>query len=93
MTAKVARRLVIHGRVQGVGFRYSMYAQALRLGITGWVRNRVNGTVEATVAGAPDAVEQIVAWSKHGPRGALVTDMQIESVKGSFDSFEQLPTA
>ncbi|HKC53911.1 MAG TPA: acylphosphatase, partial [Burkholderiales bacterium] len=52
----MAKHLKISGRVQGVGFRYSMRDEAERLGVTGWVRNRRDGTVEAVIDGAPDAV-------------------------------------
>jgi acylphosphatase len=91
MTA--VNRLRIHGQVQGIGYRNSMLAQAVAIGVTGWVRNRRDGTVEAMVAGTPEAVRQITDWARHGPRGALVTDVRIETGEGSFGSFEQLPTA
>ena len=64
---KTTLRLVIHGRVQGVFFRDSMRREAIRLGIAGWVRNRSDGTVEATVQGEPDAVEAILRWAHRGP--------------------------
>src|SRR5437773_9126493 len=66
---RMAKHLVISGRVQGVGFRYSMSEEAERLGVTGWVRNRRDGTVEAVIDGAPDAVEGILSWARRGPRG------------------------
>jgi acylphosphatase len=69
--------LVVTGRVQGVWYRGSMQEEAHRLGVTGWVRNRADGTVEAEVEGAPDAVEAIVAWARRGPRGARVTDVAV----------------
>jgi acylphosphatase len=89
----VVKRLVIHGRVQGIGYRYAMLARAISFGVTGWVRNRRDGTVEAMVAGTPDALERIIGWARQGPRGALVTEVQVEFAEGSFDSFGQLPTA
>ncbi len=87
------RRLVIRGVVQGVGFRYAMAAQARLLGITGWVRNRRDGTVEAMVAGAPEPVAAMLAWSNHGPAGASVDEVMVEIGSGEFSSFDLLPTA
>lgn len=66
------RRLVIHGRVQGVGYRAAFAAEAERLGLIGWVRNRHEGTVEALVAGDAPAVEAISAWARNGPPLARV---------------------
>ena len=88
----MAKHLVISGRVQGVGFRYSMAEEAERLHVTGWVRNRHDGTVEAVVDGAPDAVEGILAWVRRGPRGASVTDVQVAEIPESFERFEMRPT-
>jgi acylphosphatase len=88
----MAKQLRISGRVQGVGFRYSMSVEAARLGVTGWVRNRRDGSVEAVVAGKPGAVAEIVAWARRGPHAALVTEVRIAEVDGSFAEFEQLPT-
>jgi acylphosphatase len=88
----VAKHLKISGRVQGVGFRYSMSREAGRLGVTGWVRNRRDGTVEAVIDGAPDAVEAVLAWARHGPRGANVTEVKIADIPESFERFEMRPT-
>ena len=88
----MARHLRISGRVQGVGFRYSMADEAERLSVTGWVRNRRDGTVEAVVDGAPDAVEAIVAWARRGPRGAQVTDVEVTEASENFQRFEMWPT-
>lgn len=87
------RRLVIRGVVQGVGFRYSMLAQARLLGITGWVRNRRDGSVEAMVAGDPAQVAEMLAWSRIGPAGAVVDAVMSEAASGAFTTFELLPTA
>ncbi|MBI5109536.1 MAG: acylphosphatase [Rhodocyclales bacterium] len=87
------RRLIIRGMVQGVGFRYAMAAQARLLGVSGWVRNRRDGTVEAMIAGAAEPVAEMLAWSHHGPAGASVDQVMVEIGSGEFSSFEQLPTA
>jgi acylphosphatase len=68
----VARHLVVHGRVQGVGYRDAAVQAAFTLGIKGWVRNRSDGTVEAHAQGAPDAVDRYVAWCRQGPPLARV---------------------
>jgi len=88
----MARHLKISGRVQGVGFRYSMAEEAERLGVTGWVRNRRDGTVEAVVDGDPDALEAIVAWARQGPRGSHVTGVEVIEVADNFPRFEMRPT-
>jgi len=88
----VAKHLKISGRVQGVGFRYSMSEEAERLGVTGWVRNRSDGTVEAVIDGAPDAVETVLAWARRGPRGASVTEVEVVEIRESFERFEMRPS-
>jgi acylphosphatase len=86
------RHLVITGYVQGIGYRYSMVLAARRLGVTGWVRNRSDGSVEAMVAGDAESLASIIAWARHGPSGAEVEHVAVELGSGSFDSFEQQPT-
>jgi acylphosphatase len=81
-------RLVVHGRVQGVYFRDSMRREAQRLGVSGWVRNRGDGTVEAAVQGGPAAVDAIVNWAHRGPDYAQVERVDIEPHQGSYASFE-----
>jgi len=90
--AETVLRLEIRGRVQGVGFRWSMAEEARRLGLRGWVRNRRDGWVEAMVAGPPDALERIAAWARKGPPSAVVVALAIHAGKGEFDAFEQWPT-
>lgn len=78
------RRVVVHGRVQGVGFRWSARAEADRLGVAGWVSNRDDGTVEAVIEGRAHAVTAMLDWLGHGPRAARVTgvDVQVEEPEG-----------
>ena len=68
----IRRRVVVHGRVQGVFFRDSCRRQATQHGVTGWVRNRPDGTVEAVFEGDPDAVEAVTRWCHQGPPSAHV---------------------
>ena len=70
--ANLTRRLTISGRVQGVGFRWSLGAQAATLELSGWVRNRRDGSVEALIYGPPAAVEALTRWAWTGPPGARV---------------------
>jgi acylphosphatase len=88
----MAKHLVISGRVQGVGFRYSMAEEAERLGATGWVRNRRDGTVEAVIDGQAVAVEALLAWARRGPLAARVSDVTISEAGGTFARFEMRPT-
>jgi len=76
----ITRHLLIRGRVQGVGFRNYMAYKANELGIHGWVRNRRNGSVEAVVQGAPDAVSAIIECAHRGPRAALMSGVEVRSV-------------
>ena len=87
------RHLIVTGQVQGVGYRYSMVASARRLAVSGWVRNRRDGSVEAMVAGNAEAVAAIIDWARHGPAGAEVAHVAVELGTGHFDSFEQHGTA
>ena len=73
-----AKRLVIAGRVQGVGFRYWLVEQAEALGVAGWVRNRPDGSVEALIAGDIDAVEELARLCRRGPRLATVVSITEE---------------
>lgn len=65
-------RIEITGHVQGVGFRYAMRAEARRRGVSGWVCNRRDGSVEALLQGEADAVRALVEWARRGPPGARV---------------------
>jgi acylphosphatase len=92
MSRPHTRRLVIRGRVQGVGFRYAAVRAAGRIGVTGWVRNRADGSVEAVVQGTAEAVESIVAWARRGPEAAIVESLEVFEAEGEFASFEARPT-
>ncbi len=71
-----AKRLVISGRVQGVGYRDWLVAEATRLGVDGWVRNRPDGTVEALVYGDIPAVEELLRHCRRGPRTAAISRIE-----------------
>ena len=81
--------LRIKGRVQGVGFRYAAVDEAMRLGLTGWVRNTPDGDVELVAEGDAERIRRIIDWSHAGPPGALVVDVdqQILPYAGAFDAF------
>ena len=68
----IAKRLRICGQVQGVGFRAWMVREAVKLGVSGWVRNRGDGTVEALVHGDPAGVEELLRACRFGPQAAVV---------------------
>src|SRR5262249_28953653 len=74
---RVARRFLISGRVQGVGFRYFAQAAARREGLHGWVRNLPDGRVEAEAEGDAEAVERFERAVRHGPPGARVDDVEV----------------
>lgn len=76
----VIRRLLIHGRVQGVYYRVNAQSEALRLKLRGWVRNRHGGAVEAVVAGPAEAVDSFTDWARRGPAHARVDHIDIEEL-------------
>jgi acylphosphatase len=76
---RVSKLLRIHGQVQGVFYRESMRQEARRLGITGWVRNRKDGTVEALVQGEDGPVSEMINWCRQGPPMAAVSDIEIRT--------------
>jgi acylphosphatase len=73
------RRVVVHGFVQGVGFRFAVEREARSRGASGWVRNRPDGTVEAVFEGEPEDVEALVDFCRRGPRGAEVERVEVEA--------------
>jgi acylphosphatase len=78
MSADIARRVVAHGRVQGVFFRDSCRTEAREAGVRGWVTNAADGTVEAHLEGPADAVDRLVAWIRHGPPHADVERVDVQ---------------
>jgi acylphosphatase len=88
-----AIHLVIHGRVQGVGYRAWTVRNAQKLGLTGWARNRTDGTVEAVFCGGDDAVEAMLAACGGGPLAAKVTAIDRAEWTGETPAdFRQLAT-
>ena len=81
------------GRVQGVGYRNWMVDHARALGISGWVRNRSDGTVEAVLQGAAEAVAQLAERAHRGPRAAWVEQVVVEAAEGRYEGFLATETA
>jgi acylphosphatase len=90
--SSIARRLVIAGRVQGVGFRYAFADEARMHGLGGWVRNRRDGRVEALVSGPAPAVEAMIAWARVGPPAARVASVDVEEAIAASGAFEIVAT-
>lgn len=88
--SRTRAHVIISGFVQGVFFRANTIVTAHQFGVTGWVKNRYDGKVEAVFEGEKQAVEKTVEWCRRGPEGALVqnVDVQWQEYKGEFDSFE-----
>ena len=89
----IARRLTISGRVQGVGFRYALADEARARSLSGWVRNRRDGRVEALIAGPEAEVEALIAWARRGPPAARVTEVLVEAAADAAAGFDIVPTA
>jgi acylphosphatase len=81
----------ITGRVQGVGFRVAALRQAHMYGVTGWIRNAANGSVEALLQGTPDQIDQMLTWLHFGPPSARVREVTSERLftDRHYDRFEQ----
>jgi len=86
--AMVLKHLQLRGRVQGVGLRYSISAQAAKWAINGWVKNNPDGTVEAVLEGPDDVVFQMIEWIRKGPGTAEIDDISISEGSGHHKQFE-----
>ena len=75
----------MHGYVQGVGYRYTARAQASRLGVGGWIRNRADGTVEAEIEGEEASVATLLEWFAQGPPGAIVERTDVSELEPTGD--------
>ena len=80
---------VVTGRVQGVGFRWFIRAEARPLEIVGWVRNRADGAVEGVVEGRGDAIDSLIACLEVGPPSAIVTNVDISEISDQLEPFKQ----
>jgi acylphosphatase len=90
---RITRHLAITGRVQGVGYRFYTQRKARELRLSGWVRNRRDGSVEAMIQGEADVVEAMTEWARRGPPSAVVADVKVSDGEGDYSGFETLPTA
>lgn len=88
--ANIRVRLIIKGLVQGVWFRDATRREAFRRGVTGWAKNRFDGSVEVLAEGPEDNVRELIDWCHHGPPAAKVThvDETQEAWQGEFDGFD-----
>lgn len=86
---KSRSEVIVKGIVQGVNFRSYTQRQAIKYGVTGWVRNLPDGSVAAVFEGEEQDVEAMVQWCRHGPTSAQVTELivQPEEYRGEFSSF------
>lgn len=86
-------RVRITGRVQGVGFRFSTVRRAHELGVTGWVRNEDDGSVQALLQGNTEQIDEMLSWLQYGPPNARVDNVEVEPLyteERRYGSFQQL---
>ena len=88
----IKKRFRIYGHVQGVGFRYFTWQYALKIGVTGFVRNLADGSVEVIAVGSESQIDALDAWLQHGPRTAIVDNVFVEDYLGEkeFMAFQVL---
>ena len=90
---RTTRQIRVSGRVQGVGYRDALCAEAERLGVAGWVRNRSDGTVEALLQGEHSVVEALIGWARKGPPAARVAGLDARPADASpLAGFSRLPS-
>jgi acylphosphatase len=82
-TERVARRAVVSGRVQGVGFRFYARAEAERLGLSGFVQNQGDGSLLVEAAGEPAAVHEFIGWLRSGPPSAEVGGVDVRPIEAA----------
>jgi len=84
--------VTIRGKVQGVGYRHATVRRAHMLGVTGWVQNLEDGTVEALVQGSPDQVDHMLEWLRRGPPAASVRELETQRqfTEKRYGRFEQV---
>lgn len=92
MSETITRHLSVRGRVQGVGYRNYIEYKAGVLGVSGWVRNRLDGSVEAVIHGTPEAVDALIECARRGPRKAEVTGVDVTPGEGAHQGFVVRPT-
>ena len=88
----IKKRFRIYGHVQGVGFRYFTWQYALKIGVTGFVHNLADGSVEVVAVGSENQIDALDAWLQHGPRTAIVDNVFSENYLGKkeFTAFQVL---
>jgi acylphosphatase len=89
------RLVQVRGQVQGIRYREACVGRATALGVTGWVRNRMDGSVEVMLQGSPEQLAEMCAWLSEGMSAALVDELEVTEVQppfARFDNFERLPT-
>lgn len=90
---RIARHILVKGKVQGVWFRAWTVEQATDLGLDGWVRNRIDGAVEAVAAGPADKVEELIARCRRGSPASRVDTVIVEEISGTeVEGFTERPT-
>lgn len=89
MSQDISAHVIVTGRVQGVYYRVSMTQEAHNLGVTGWVKNRPDGAVEAVIEGKREKVVKLIDWCRQGPPASQVTDLQVkwEDFRGEYQDF------